>query len=191
MPFMQQLHGIRALSANLENRIINEFQLSTYRKKQTLLNIGETANYIYVVLKGLARTYSIFNEREVSTRFIAEGAVITCPLSFFTRNAGNESIELLEDSVIASMDYDTVEKIYSDFVEFNYNGRKLLESYLVLSEKRTQMLRISELSERFRFFMKFQGDLIGRVSDEHLASFLAMRRNTFNTVKNKFFSSNK
>lgn len=188
MPFMQQLHGIRILSADLEDRIINDFQVSTYRKKQTLLSIGETANYIYVVLKGLARTFSIFNKREVSTRLIAEGALITCPISFFSRIAGNESIEVLEDSVIASMDYVTVEKIYSDFVEFNYTGRKLLESYLVLSEKRTQLLRISESSDRFRFFAEMQGNLIGRAFDKHLASFLAMERSTFNKIKKKYLA---
>lgn len=188
MPFMQQLHGIRVLSADLESRITNEFQVAACRKKQTLLNIGETANHIHVVLKGLARTFSIFNRKEVSTRFIAEGALITCPISFFTRNAGDESIELLEDSIIASMDYITVEKIYSDFEEFNYNVRKLVESYLVLSEKRTQLLRIALPSDRFRFFAKMQGDLIGRVSDEHLASFLAMGRSTFNKVKKKYLA---
>jgi CRP/FNR family transcriptional regulator, anaerobic regulatory protein len=190
MPLLQKLNNIQVLGIELENVILNALEIITYRRRHVILKTGETASHIYVVLKGLARVYSFCNGKETTTRFIPEGGLIICPTSYFDREPGNETVELLEDSMLAALSFEQYEEIYSAFETFNYTGRKLAERYLVLAEKRTYLLQLTQPSKKFLLFTELHGALIGRVPDEHIASYLGMGRSTFNKMKTRYWASN-
>jgi CRP-like cAMP-binding protein len=188
LPFLQKLNKIQSLSPELENCILDAFEINTYHRRHILLKSGETANQIYVVLKGLARVYSFCNGKETTTRFIPEGGLVICPTSFFSGEPGNETVELLEDSLVAVLTSENYEQIFLAFKTFNYTGRKLAERYLVLAEKRTYLLRLTQPSKKFLLFTELHGALISRVPDEHIASYLGMGRSTFNKMKIRYWA---
>jgi CRP/FNR family transcriptional regulator, anaerobic regulatory protein len=159
--------------------------IKDYPKKSLLLQEGQTAHYAYFVLKGLARAYHITDGKEITTRFMDEGFIITSWLSFYTQKPGDEFIETMEDSILGCIHYDQIQKMYRDIAEFNIIGRKLAEYFFFLSEQRTKMLRKHTTEERYRFFLKQHPDLLQRIPLKYIATYLGMNEETLSRVRNK------
>ena len=142
------------LPADMIDQIVAVTTVNDYPKKSILLKEGQVANFACFVLKGLARAYYMSDGKEITGRFMDEGFMITSWLSFYTRKPGYEIIETLEDSTLACIHYNDIQKLYTNVPEFNIVGRKLTEYYFYLSEQRTQMLRKHTAEEKYQFFFK-------------------------------------
>ena len=173
------------LSKEMTEEIIAVTSVNDYPKRTLLLKENQVANHACFVLKGLARSYYMSDGKEITTRFMDEGFMITSWLSFYTRKAGYEIIETLEDSTLACIHYKDIQALYNNFTEFNIVGRKLTEHYFYLSEQRTQLLRKHTAEEKYRFFLKQHPDLLQRTSVRHISTYLGMNEETLSRVRAK------
>jgi CRP-like cAMP-binding protein len=186
---IERLNSIHPLQDDVAKRIISLVVIDEYPKKTLLLKEGQTANYVYFVLKGLARAYYYADEKEITSRFMDEGFVISSWISFYTRQPGNEYIETLEDTVVASFEYGVVQQLYAELIDFSIIGRKLTEHYLYLSEKRTKMLRKHSAEEKYKLFLEEHPSLIQRVPQKYIASYLGMNDETLSRVRAKMLKN--
>lgn len=182
---LQKFESLHPLSAELRDRLQQIFSVKEYPRKTCLLHEGQVADYGCFVLKGLARAYYISDGKEITSRFMAEGFIITSWISFYTRKPGYEIIETLEDSVLACIHYDELQRTYSDFIEFNCIVRKLVEYFFFLAEQRTQMLRKHTADEKYQFFVSQHPDLLQRVPLKYVATYLGMNEETLSRVRGK------
>lgn len=180
---------LHPLSEAMRERLSVIAQIKSYNKNDVLLKEGDVANHACFVLKGLARAYYVTEGRTVTSRFMDEGFMITSWISFYTRKPGYEYIEMLEDSVLACMHYDAIQALYIDFPAFNTMGRKLTEHYFFLAEQRTQMLRKHTAEEKYQFFLQQHPDLLQRVPQKHIATYLGMSEETISRVRGKLARS--
>lgn len=182
---LERFNQLHPLSDELKERIISVFTVKEYPKKSIILHEGQVANHASVVLKGLARAFYVVDGKEITSRFMDEGFIITSWISFYTRKPGYEIIETLEDSVLACLHYDEVEKIYADFIEFNVIVRKFVEYFFFLAEHRTQMLRKHTTDEKYQFFINQHPSLLQRVPLKYIATYLGMSEETLSRVRAK------
>ena len=169
----------------MKERLTAITSIKEFPKKQLLLQEGQVADYAYFVVKGLARAYYITDGKEITTRFMDEGFIITSWISFYKREPGYEFIETLEDCVLAAMHYRDLQKLYSDIIEFNIIGRKLAEHFFFLAEQRTQMLRKHTADEKYQFFLHQHPDLLQRIPLKYIATYLGMNEETLSRVRSK------
>ena len=181
---------LHSLSNEVKQRLVEITHIQSFPKKHLLLKEGETANHAYFVFKGLARAYYISDGKEITSRFMDEGFVITSWISFYTRQPGYEFIETLEDSTLGCVHYQDLQQLYKDFIEFNIIGRKLTEHFFFLAEQRTQMLRKHTAEEKYTFFIHQHPDLLQRIPLKYIATYLGMSEETLSRVRNKY-SKNK
>jgi CRP/FNR family transcriptional regulator, anaerobic regulatory protein len=184
-PMLQKFESLYPLSEDLRDRLQQIISVKEYPKKSCLLQEGHVADHACFVLKGLARAYYVSDGREVTSRFMDEGFIITSWLSFYTRKPGYEIIETLEDSVLGCVNYDDLQKLYADFLEFNVIGRKLTEYFFFLAEQRTQMLRKHTADEKYQFFLAQHPDLLQRVQLKYIATYLGMSEETLSRTRAK------
>jgi CRP-like cAMP-binding protein len=151
-----------------------------------LLKEGQVCDKVCMVIKGLARSYYMNEERDITSRFMDEGFIITSWISYYTQKPGNECIEILENSILGCVDYTDIQKLYVDFPEFNIIGRLQAEYAFYLSEQRTQMLRKHTAEEKYKFFLDHHHTLLQRVSLKHIATYLGMNEETLSRVRSKF-----
>jgi len=177
--------SIKVLSPELRAYIKSILVSRSVKKKEILLKEGQVARHIYFIEKGLVRSYRFKKGKERTSWFMKENDVCVSILSFFLQTPARETIEALEDCVIYYITYEELQKAYELFPEFNLHGRVILELYYQLSEKRNEMREMSTLG-RFEFLMERQPELMGRVSQKLLASYLNMEPETFSHQKSIF-----
>jgi CRP/FNR family transcriptional regulator, anaerobic regulatory protein len=187
----QLIDAIRPMSEALRERLSTDLEIIEVPKKTILLRDGQTADYLYVVVEGLLRSYYIKDDAEICSRFMKENHIVVSVNSFYDRKPGYEFIEAMEDSTLARIHYDRLQKLFKDHDEFNHTARLLTERYFVLSEERLFLLRKQKAEERYLFFLDKYADLINRVPLQYIATFLGMNLETLSRIRKKLSTGNK
>ncbi len=177
--------SIHPISTELENALLENSIYKTYKAGEYLLKQGAVANYASFIMSGLVRSFYIKDEEEITTKFLAQGSLITSIYSFYSRKAGQENIIALEDTELICVHYDAMQKMLNEFVEFNFIVRVITERYLFFSEIEIYNLRKQNAEERYRFFLKHHNALLQRVSLKHIASYLNMSIETLSRMRGK------
>lgn len=170
----------------LAERIQSITQISQFQKKTFLLRDGQICDKACMVVEGLARAYYINEDKDITSRFMDEGFIITSWISYYHQKPGDEFIEALEDTTVACIPYKDIQQLYKDFPQFNIIGRKQTEYSLYTSELRTRMLRKHTAEEKYVFFLENHPDLIQRVPLKYIATYLGMNEETLSRIRTKY-----
>ncbi|MBK6382310.1 MAG: Crp/Fnr family transcriptional regulator [Chitinophagaceae bacterium] len=185
-PLLERLNKFHPLNAALTERISSATNMVTYHAGDYILKEGQVCNKACLVIKGLARSYYIKEDKDITSRFMDEGFIITSWISYYTQQPGNEFIEALEETTLACINYADIQKMYTDFPEFNIVGRKQAEYGFFMAEQRTQILRKHTAEEKYKFFLSNHPTLLQRVALKHIATYLGMNEETLSRVRSKF-----
>lgn len=183
---IQRLNGLHPMSEELTERVRMFTRIEEYRPGDYILREGQVCNKACLVVKGLARSYYINEDRDITSRFMDEGFIITSWVSYYTQKPGNEYIEAMEDTTLACLYLTDIQKLYKEFPEFNIVGRRQVEYAFFLSEQRTQMLRKHTAEEKYKFFLDNHPTLLQRVPLKNVATYLGMNEETLSRVRSRF-----
>ncbi|NCT74022.1 MAG: Crp/Fnr family transcriptional regulator [Chitinophagaceae bacterium] len=183
---LNRLNALHPMDEQLTGRIKEVTIISTYPAKTYLLRDGQICDRACMVVKGLARAYYVNEDRDITSRFMDEGFIITSWVSYYHQQPGDEFIETLEDTTLACIRYNDIQQLYKDYPIFNIVGRKQTEYSLYTSEMRTRMLRKQTAKERYTFFLQNHPDLLNRVTLKHIASYLGMNEETLSRIRSQF-----
>lgn len=180
LAYLQNLHP---LSPDLQTALTAMLRRDTYPRKHWLLQPEQVSDRLYFVEQGVVRGYYLKEGREVTSWFMREGNFMISIISFYTRQPAREYVELLEDSTLWSISYAQLQQLYHDFPEFNVIGRLITETYYVLSEQRTQNLRMQTAPERYAQLLTDFPDIFGRVPLKYIASHLGISPETLSRLR--------
>lgn len=175
-------------SADVRNTLRTILHREALSRKHWLLQPGQISDKIYFVEQGVVRGYYLKSGgqgdgREATAWFMRENDFIISIVSFYSRQPAQEYIELLEDSIVWSITYAQLQQLYRDFPEFNAIGRLLTEKYYVLSELRTQNLRMQAAPERYQQLLTDFPDIFRRVPLKYIASHLGISPETLSRLR--------
>jgi CRP-like cAMP-binding protein len=179
----QYVSGYVALTkeefALLGDRIV----VRTFDKKQQMLGAGEVEQYLNFVVKGLARMYFYKGKTQVITNIAKEGEIISSSSSFLSASPSNYFVETLEPSTFLSISRVHLDQAYRDSPKIEKLGR-LVTTYFVLQKEEWELecMRL-DTKERFLRFIGNNPDLVQRVPQKYLASYLNMKPETFSRLK--------
>jgi CRP-like cAMP-binding protein len=92
-------------------------------------------------------------------------------------------VETIEPSEIDSIAYDDLEKLYASSHKMEHLGRLVATLTLVLNDKwQVNQIKLTP-RERFIYFFTEHSDLVQRVPQKYLASFLNIKPETFSRFK--------
>ena len=152
-------------------------------KKEILTKAGEVENYINFIIKGLIRKYYKKGNEEINTQISYEGHIIHCQESFHSRKPSEYFIETLEPSSIISITYDDLEKIFGQSIKLEHLGRMVITQTMVIKDTwRMQLVKMTP-RERFLNFVTKNPELMQRVPQKYLASYLNIKPETFSRFK--------
>jgi CRP-like cAMP-binding protein len=188
---IQRLNGLHPMSEALADKIRSIATITDHPRKAFILQEGQTCNSACLVLEGLTRSYYINEGREVTSRFMDEGSIITSWMSYYEQKPGNEYVEALEDTTLACVSYKSIQELYKEFPEFNIVARKQVEHAFYLAEQRTQMLRKHTAEEKYKFFIDNHPTLLQKVALKHIATYLGMSEETFSRIRSRYHKGEK
>jgi CRP-like cAMP-binding protein len=165
------------------NYLAGLFELRNFEKRQKLAVEGEVEKYLNYILQGLARKFFIRKNEEMVMQFSRENEIICCYDSFMSGEPSNFSVEALEDMAVLSITLDNVEKLYEFSPKMERLGRLIaVQEYLKKESFEYNRVRLTS-QERFINFIRNNGNLLQRVPQKYLASYLNMKPETFSRLK--------
>ncbi len=151
-PVLDYCNSICPMPDELVGDLLKYAKIKEYKKDEFILKEGKVSNYTSWIVKGLVRSYYQKEAEEITTKFLWEGATITSVYSYYSRKPGNENIVALEDTILASIHYDDMQRLYKAHPAFNVIGRVITERYLYMLEIEVYNLRKQRAEDRYRFF---------------------------------------
>lgn len=182
--FFQFLHKFVSLGEDEFDQYIKPYiEIKHFKKKQLITREGEVENYLHFVTKGLIRKYYKKGKEEINTQISTEGHIIHAQESFHSRTTSEYYVQAIEASTIVSITYDDLEKIYSGSHKMEKLGRLVITFTMVIKD-RWQMSMIKHTPrERFLDFVHKNPELLQRVPQKFLASYLNIQPETFSRFK--------
>ena len=143
-------------------------------KGQVLQRKGELNNKVFLVEKGLLYAYAIDEKgKEHIFMFASEGRLVA-DISL-NPNSSDLFIEALEDSIV-------IEK--SRVNELNSSNLKKLERRIAVLQNRIIMLMSAPAIDRYDHFVKTYPEIVQRVPQKMIASYLGITPEALSKVKN-------
>ncbi len=182
--FFQFLHKFINLSeAEFDEFIKPYVEVRHFKKKQFITREGEVENYFNFVTKGLVRKYYKKGKEEINTQISTEGHIIHAQESFHSRTPSEYFVEAIEPTIMVSITYNDLEKLYARNHKMEKLGRLVITFTMVIKD-RLQMNMIKHTPrERFLDFVHKNPELLQRVPQKFLASYLHIQPETFSRFK--------
>ena len=187
---IKRLNSLHPMDEVMTSKVRSFTKVSEYKSGAFILKEGQVCNKACMVAEGLVRSYYMNDGKDITSRFMEEGAIITSWPSYYTQQPGNEFIEAVEESTLLCLNYTDIQKLYSELPEFNIVGRKQVEHAFYLSEQRTQMLRKHTAEGKYKFFLENHPTLLQRVPLKHIATYLGMNEETLSRIRSRFHRNN-
>ena len=181
LEYLQQNADISEADFQAITELVEVFH---YPKKQILTHKGEVENYIYYIHAGLVRKFFYKkNKEEAITHIARENDLISSSVSFFSREVSEYVVETLEPCTLYAMSYGNLQKLFSLGYHMDKIGKQLTLDFLLQMEIWERDRLILEPRTRFVKFINENPELVQRVQQRHLASYLNMKPETFSRYK--------
>jgi len=182
---LHTLNSITILSEVLQSQIKTYLIEEQFPKKSILLKAGQVSQRIYYIKKGFIRAWYQKGDNEFTSWFMGEGDIIVSVYSFFSRKPSFENIEVLEDCVLQSINWDQLQTLYKNFQEFNQTGRLITEQYYIRSEERTIDLQTLTAKQRYEKLLLTYPGILQKATLGQIASYLSVKQETLSRIRAK------
>ena len=157
-----------------EKKAITDLDLfSTVKKGTILLAEGQISNKNYLVLKGCLRVFYIIDGEEKTTAFYTEMEGIS-PHCVINKEPSEYYISCVENSIIMTADTEMEAVVFEKFPRFETLCRIMSEQLLAKSQMIFDEFKTSSPEQRYHNLLKTRPDLLQRVPQHQLASFLGI-----------------
>ncbi|ULQ53684.1 Crp/Fnr family transcriptional regulator [Flavihumibacter fluvii] len=177
------LHGHLGMNREQLIMISDRITVRKFDRKCSVITPGEVDHYFNFIITGAARKYVLGGKKEFTIQLATEGHFIHDELSFFTQKPSECYIETIEATEFFSIRYDDLERLYTEMPELNRFARLMLgEMFLKKEIRDTSYMRFTP-RERFLQYVEQHPDVLQRVSQKYIASFLHIKPETFSRLK--------
>ena len=186
--FFQNFNKKILLTEEEEEQIKHYLTPKKLRKKQYLLQEGDVCKYVAFIEKGALKAYSVDDKgNEHIIQFGLEGWIISDLYSFLTGEPATYNIDAIEDAELVLISKSAHEKLlqtlpkYETFTRLNITG-----AYIAMQRRLTSIIS-SPLDERYANFTALYPDIVQRVPQHMIASYMGLTPETLSRVRQKMF----
>lgn len=161
----------------------------SYKKGTILLEEGKLSNEVYFVIKGIIRCYHVIDGEEKTTAFYTEMQPLT-PVSVVNKKPSEYFVSCVEDSIITVGNSDEKE-LFDKFPRFETLCRVLSEELLVNNQASFADYINSTPEQRYLNLQKTRPDLVQRVPQHQIASYLGMKPQSLSRIRKRIVKNGK
>jgi CRP-like cAMP-binding protein len=179
------LNSITQLEQPLEAHLRKLIRTTYHKKGELLVRPDDIAQRISFIEEGIIRGYRLEGNIEQTSYFMTNGDIFISVQSFLTQTPAKEYIECMNDCILHSISFKELKRAYKKYPSFQEHRAETLQQYYLLSIEREEMRRLPTYN-RYCYLMENQPNLINRIKDKYLASYLNMAKSTFSRNKKKY-----
>lgn len=171
-----------SLTEDEKNVLLSLDIFRSIKKGTILLKEGQKSKESYFVLKGCIRTYYIIDGEEKTTDFYTEMEALTPP-SVISKTPSQYFISCTEDSILLVSNSDMEVEVNSKFPKFEIMCRILSEELLAKERIDFDEFKTSSPEQRYLNLIQKRPDLIQRVPQHQLASYLGIKPQSLSRLR--------
>jgi len=179
-----------SLTEDEKQAIVSLAIFHSVKKGTILLKEGQKSNDGYFVLKGCIRTYYIIDGEEKTTAFYTEMEALTPPC-VINKAPSEYCISCVEDTILIVSNPDMETEMFSKFPKFETLCRILAEEVLAKQQINFDEFKTSSPEQRYSNLIQKRPDLIQRVPQHQLASYLGIKPQSLSRLRARILEKNK
>lgn len=152
------------------------------KKGTILLEEGQKSNESYFVLQGCIRTYYIIDGEEKTTAFYTEMEALS-PYCVVSKTPSQYYVSCIEDTILTVSNTDMEAEINGKFPRFETLCRILSEQLLAKERIDFDEFKTSLPEQRYLNLLQKRPDLIKRVPQHQLASYLGIKPQSLSRLR--------
>ncbi len=165
-------------------KLLKRKQIIHLKKDHFFLQAGEIPDHLGYNISGLLRLYYIdVNGKEFTKHFCLENSVAVAYGPFLRREPSEIYIQALEETKLLVID----RKIYNDLLNghpcWQTVAKKMAEFIFILGQKRESELLLVDAQERYLHFLRDYPNLVNRISQYHIASYLGITPESLSRIR--------
>ncbi len=171
-----------SLTEEEKNVLLSLDIFRSIKKGTILLKEGQKTKESYFVLKGCIRTYYVLDGEEKTTAFYTEMEALTPP-SVISKTPSQYFISCTEDSILLVSNSDMEVEVNSKFPKFDLMCKMLSEELLAKERIDFDEFKTSSPEQRYLNLIQKRPDLIQRVPQHQLASYLGIKPQSLSRLR--------
>jgi CRP-like cAMP-binding protein len=171
-----------SLTDEEKNAILSQDIFRSVKKGTILLKEGQKAKDSYFVLKGCIRTYYVLDGEEKTTAFYTEMEALTPPC-VISNTPSEYFVSSIEDTILTVTNPDMEVEVNSKFPKFEIMCRRLSEELLAKQQINFDEFKTSSPEQRYLSLLQKRPDLIQRVPQHQLASYLGIKPQSLSRLR--------
>lgn len=161
------------------------FQPVRVAKDEFLVRHGEVCRQLYFGSRGLLRHYYLHEGRDTTRYFAPENQFATALSSFLTGQPSIEQVQALEETALLRIGYDQWQHLMRTVPAWRELPGRLLEAAYVADTRRLESFICQTGQQRYEALLRHQANLVQRVPQYHLATYLGLQPETLSRIRRK------
>jgi len=180
--FMSQL---TSLSSEESKAIEDSFPIKTFQKGHLLLKEGMIAKDAFFVIEGCIREYELLDGEEKTTAFYTENQSAINFNSQVNKVSSSKYFECAEETKVAILNSEKEKHLYQMHPRFESFCREGMEQMMGSQQETLSKFIVSGPKERYLQLLKERPELINRVPQYQIASYLGIKPETLSRIRKK------
>ncbi len=168
----------------------NKVKVINLEANTLYLKAGEIQRSIAFSFKGLLRSFYINDKgEEITIDFTKENTYAADYDAFIKQKPSKYFIETLEPCLIVNVPFTAIQECYKKFKSCEKFGRLIAEIHLNKVQNRINSFLFYNAEQRYLHFISRNENILNRISQAHLSTFLGIKRQTLTRIRKKIIQS--
>jgi len=179
---------IDKLSEQEENFLLEGMIIKEYKKGDYVVKEGQKNEKTFFMLQGLIREYKLIDGEEKTTNFYSEENWIMTSSGFEEPTNANENLICVENTWIVIGDESKALELFEKFPRFETISRQIVETAFIKQQQFMASYITDKPEQRYLNLIKTRPELIQRVPQYDIASFIGVKPESLSRIRKKITS---
>ncbi len=180
-----QLSKLKNVSDEENREMAVAFPVKTFSKGTLLLKAGQIAKDAYFIIEGCIRRYSLIDGEEVTTDFYTEGHSAADFNSMANKTPSKHYLVCVEKTTVSVSNVEKEAAFYRSFPRFEAMCRVEFEKMMGEKADQVEAFAQKDPEERYVFLLEERPDLLSRVPQYQIASYLGIKPETLSRIRKR------